>query len=211
MPARFISPQRYIELTGDYATPTQLRMPATMAARWTSLAANPPGYQALERFASELAEADAIMLGDGGNGNVFSTPELAAFVAAFTRLPDLPFKTLTPSDAPIVLRSIEAHDASAKEGSWLYAVNRTSSWRDMDLHLAPAATIVDAYPPGTLVGIPRANRLHLPPFSLFVGRVSTPGATFPLAQNTSQSLSPTRTAAKSALSGLARVTDSSNI
>lgn len=133
---RYISGHRYIEATETVIPPERLGFPTTTRATWASLAANPPGRSALERFAAELAFGDAVMLGDGGNGAVFSAPDLRDFLADFTRLPAQPFEQRTEPGAPVVVRTL----VTGASG-WLYAVNTTNNAASLDLTVEGGGTV----------------------------------------------------------------------
>ena len=115
----FIAFHRYLEATDRIAPPADLGMPSSTPATWASVAAGPPGRYALERYAIELAEADAIMLGDGGNGYVGSRKDVSEFMAEFTRLPSDEFSARMDAVDPVTVRTL-----TNAEGSYFYAVNR---------------------------------------------------------------------------------------
>ncbi|MFX9818448.1 hypothetical protein ABTQ10_20015, partial [Acinetobacter baumannii] len=81
----------YFEVTDAVVRPELIGFPATIKNGWISSAATAPGHLALERYASVLAETDALMLGDGGNMFVFGLTEISEFMKVYTSLPDRPF------------------------------------------------------------------------------------------------------------------------
>jgi len=120
-PGRYISAHRYLEATNDVIPPDRLGFPPGTRATWASLAAHPFGRQALEAYARQLAVADALMLGDGGNGYTFGNAYLPGFLADFTRLPAIPFCEVSPPHAAVTVRT--AVDQGRR---WIYAVNGTA-------------------------------------------------------------------------------------
>ena len=54
-------------------------------------ASNPPERLYLERFATVLGQTDAVMLGDGGNGYVFSSTIMKEFPGAISAIAGDPF------------------------------------------------------------------------------------------------------------------------
>lgn len=113
---------RYLEATDKVVPPALLGFPEGTKATWTSVAANGAGRNALERFALGLAVGDALLLGDGGNGNVYGVPGLRPFLADYTKLPAVNFRTESAPDDAVVVRT------HAQPGAWwLYAVNRSNA------------------------------------------------------------------------------------
>ncbi|MEO8005635.1 MAG: family 10 glycosylhydrolase, partial [Betaproteobacteria bacterium] len=90
-PASFLASAKYLEATDAIAPAASMGFAAATPATWTSAVANPAGRQALERFAVELAQTDAQMLGDGGNAYSLGQPVLREFLAEFRSLPPEPF------------------------------------------------------------------------------------------------------------------------
>jgi len=124
----YLPSHRYLEATDAVVPPDLLGYPKDTKASWLSVAANAPGRNALERFAVGLAEGDALMLGDGGNGYVYSVPGLHDFLTDYTRLPAANFQTETDTDAGVVVRTRKVRGAW-----WLYAVNRKGAVQCVEL------------------------------------------------------------------------------
>jgi hypothetical protein len=116
----FVPTSLYLEAIGDIVVPPQkLGFPAATKAVWMSAASNPPGRQALERFALLLAGTDSLALGDGGNNYTLGPPVVAEFAREFRKLPAVPFEQVPGAVDPVMIRS----HASAAEFMF-YAVNR---------------------------------------------------------------------------------------
>ncbi len=118
-PASFLASAKYLEATDAIAPAASLGFDATTHPTWTSAVANPAGRQVLERYAVELAQTDAQMLGDGGNGYSLGQPVLREFLAEFRSLPSEPFSLRQDARDPVAIR-----ERKTAAGLQLYAVNR---------------------------------------------------------------------------------------
>jgi hypothetical protein len=118
-PASFLASAKYLEATDAIAPAASLGFDATTHPTWTSAVANPPGRLALERFAVELAQTDAQMLGDGGNAYSLGQPVLREFLAEFRSLPAEPFSPRQDARDPVSIR-----ERRTAAGLQFYAVNR---------------------------------------------------------------------------------------
>lgn len=134
---RFLSSAQYLEATEVVVPPEQLGFPADTKKTWMSAVANPAGRHALERYAVELAAADAVTLGDGGNGYVFGPPLVREFMANFRQLPAKPFKDRDDAVDPVTVRSLAERDQF-----YFYAVNRERYPVAVDIVLTDAHSIV---------------------------------------------------------------------
>jgi hypothetical protein len=110
------------------------------------------------------------MLGDGGNGALPGVPGLAAFLAAYTRLPARPFVTRSAPAAPVTVRSL-----ADPGGAWVYAVNTTAApaWVQLTLHGGDTLRAVGSGP--LIRDRDRPATLHVAPFALLALRLA-PGA-----------------------------------
>jgi hypothetical protein len=131
------------------------------------MAANPAGRGALERFAVELADSDAQMLGDGGNAYVFAVPELKEFLGNFTQLPARAFTNFGPAVGPVIIRT-----SRDKEFAWFYVVNRSSTEKQIVVEFDTGGN-VEALADGSAQVIDGHLTIKLSPFALFVGRTGT--------------------------------------
>jgi hypothetical protein len=162
----YISVHNYLEATDRVIPPTQLGFPDGTSANWTSLAANPPGRNALERFAAELARGDALMLGDGGNAYVYAVPGLEKFLASYTQLPSRPFADYAAGSGPIVVRTL------ADEGRlWIYAVNPDATSHELELRFDRPGSI-EILADGTKAAVNDRFELTLPPYGIFAARAA---------------------------------------
>jgi hypothetical protein len=110
----------YLEAIGDLIVPPgKLGFAASTKPAWMSVASNPPGRQALERFALLLAQTDSLVLGDGGNNYTLGPPVVAEFAREFRKLPAVPFEQIAGAVDPITVRT---HASGAE--LVFYAVNR---------------------------------------------------------------------------------------
>lgn len=109
----------YLEAIEAVVPPAQLGFPANTKQTWTSAAANPAGRHAIERFAVQLAQTDAVMLGDGGNGYSLGQPVLREFLQEYRSLPAERFSARADARDPVAVWTL------ARPGDFVfYAVNR---------------------------------------------------------------------------------------
>lgn len=133
----FLSSSQYLEATDVIVPPEALGFPANTKKTWMGAAMNPAGRHALERYAVELAESDALTLGDGGNSYVFAPATLLReFMANFRRLPARRFEDRPEAVDPVAVRSLAAADAY-----YFYAVNRERYPVAVDIALDKAADV----------------------------------------------------------------------
>jgi len=88
----------YIEAVGEIVPSSMLGLPSTVRDPWSSSASNPPERLYLERFATVLGQTDAVMLGDGGNGYVYSSTTMKEFQEQYRLLPAVSFNRLSTPD-----------------------------------------------------------------------------------------------------------------
>lgn len=115
---------QYVESTESVIPPTALGDPRDTRATWASAVVEPPGRYAVARFATQLAQTDAVWLGDGGNGYLLGQPALWDFLSVYRRLPAEAFDTLLDRDDALVVRQL-----TRPEGTWVYAVNASGKAR----------------------------------------------------------------------------------
>lgn len=121
-PGSFLPYAVYFEATEAIVPPERLGFPSTTRKTWMSAVINPSGRNYLERFALQLADSDAVLLGDGGNTYTLGQPELREFLNEYRRLPAEPFRLRSPAEAPVVIRDLP------KANEYLfYVVNRKAS------------------------------------------------------------------------------------
>ncbi len=118
-PGAFLSGAYYIEATDAIAPPQQLGFPAGTRATWMSVAVTPAGRHFLERYAIQLAETDAQVLGDGGNAYSLGQPLLGDWIREYRGLPAVPFLRREDAVDPVAVWTRE--DAG---GLKFYVVNR---------------------------------------------------------------------------------------
>ena len=163
----YIATHRYIEATDQVITPKELGFSPSARATWASVAANRVGRSALERFAAELAEGDALMLGDGGNGYVFSVPGLQEFLADYTPLPARGFRDLLHAKTGVVVRALDESNAS-----WAYAVNRERQPRLVEFALSGRGTLVRLASGAILTTKRDRLTFELPSYGIFSVKLS---------------------------------------
>ena len=101
-----IFPMQYIELSEQRAaTSAQLGLNRQADDPWVSAASEPPGRLQLARYAELVGLFDVYMLGDGGNGYVFSGEGLRDFMLEFRTLPKKPFERSPNAPDTLALRS----------------------------------------------------------------------------------------------------------
>jgi hypothetical protein len=136
-PGQFISTQNYLEATDTIIPPERLGFPTGTKRTWAGIVANPPGRLALERYAIQLAEADALTLGDGGNGYSFGPPVVREFMENYRRLPARPFTSRADAIDPVAVRSLVDGDKY-----YFYAVNRQPYPLSVSLRLSNASRCI---------------------------------------------------------------------
>ncbi len=117
--SNFFFTQAYVEATKVVTPNEQLGYPANAPHGWMSGVANPVGHQINERWALALAEADAQLLGDGGNSNTLGQPLTRRFVQEYRQLPAVPFTPRPEARDPVAV-----WETTVGEERWFYAVNR---------------------------------------------------------------------------------------
>jgi Glycosyl hydrolase-like 10 len=152
--ANFLAGAAYLEITEAVAHPRALGFPENTKLTWTSGAANPAGRHALERFAVALAETDAKLLGDGGNGYSLGRPLVREFLAEYLRLPAEPFKPRADARDPVAV-----WESNTTEAFYFYAVNRERYPVVLDMEF-PAGTTLTRIAGNEPVALPN-NLLHL--------------------------------------------------
>lgn len=165
-PGRFVLGMKYLEATEFVVPPQRLGLPAGTKPTWMSAQANPAGRHALERYAVALAETDALMLGDGGNGYTFGPPVVQQFIAEYLQLPSLPFAARHDALDPVTVRTL-----GTEQGLMFYAVNRERFpvTTTMTLNKTGKALRLSVGTPMPAIG--RALTLELKPYELIVGRL----------------------------------------
>ncbi|MGE5526761.1 MAG: family 10 glycosylhydrolase [Rhodospirillaceae bacterium] len=135
-PARFLPTASYFEGTEAIVPADKLGFPANTRKTWMSAVVNPAGRSYLERFALLLAEADAVMLGDGGNAYTLGQPELREFLAEYRRLPAVPFRRRDDAKDPVAV-----WEGQQGGNYYFYAVNRTSRPVTLSLSFSGSGTL----------------------------------------------------------------------
>jgi Glycosyl hydrolase-like 10 len=133
---RFLTGANYIEITEAIAPPESLGFPKDTKLTWTSATANPAGRHHLERFALELAETDATLLGDGGNAYSLGQPALRDFLAEYLRLPAEPFSPRQDARDPVAV-----WERSTPDSLMFYAVNRERFPVSVEVDLSAGAKV----------------------------------------------------------------------
>lgn len=122
--AAFLGSANYVEQTELVLPPQALGLPPDTKHGWTSSPAFPAGRHLLERFAVQLAETDAVWLGDGGNGYALAQPRLRDWLAEYETLPSEAFAAVPSATDPVAVRMLRPPASRSAEGIWFYAVNR---------------------------------------------------------------------------------------
>lgn len=157
----FLTTQNYLEATDAIIPPDRLGFPSNTKRTWAGIVANPSGRLALERYAIQLAETDAVTLGDGGNGYSFGPPIVREFMANFRRLPARRFDDHPTAVDPVTVRGL------ADRGSYyFYAVNRERYPVSVDLRLAKSATVTRLADDKAVTMEGGRLRLNLRPYEL---------------------------------------------
>lgn len=116
---KFLPYTRYFEAGEVVVPPEQLGFDAATKKTGMSVSVNPAGRHLLERYAVALAETDASLLGDGGNGYTLGQPVLREFLQEYRRLPAAQFIPRADARDPVAVWEL------ARTVDYLfYAVNR---------------------------------------------------------------------------------------
>jgi Glycosyl hydrolase-like 10 len=127
---KFLSYARYFEATEAVVPPGDLGFDASTKKTWTSAVVNPSGRHFLERYAVELAETDATILGDGGNGYTLGQPLLREFLGDYRLLPAEHFTPRQDASDPVAVWEL------ARNSDYLfYAVNRERYTVDLSIKI----------------------------------------------------------------------------
>jgi hypothetical protein len=160
---RFLTYAHYVEATEAVAPPARLGFPASTKQTWTSAAVVPAGRHALERYAAQLAETDARMLGDGGNGYAIPEPTVREWLGEYRLLPAVPFESRPEAADPVAIRTARVGDRL-----WIYAVNRDRHPAEATLSLVGARRVIRPAT-GAEVAAPSGQvTLVLEPYALVV-------------------------------------------
>ncbi len=127
----FLATAEYVETTEVVAPPDKLGFPPGTRAIWNSAAVNPSGRHVLERYALELAETDAQIVGEGGNGYSLPQPVLRDFLAEYRKLPAERFTARADARDPVAVWEL-----SGDSRFFFYAVNRERYPVDVQIRLA---------------------------------------------------------------------------
>lgn len=165
----FLSGGQYIEATDAIVPPAALGFAAHTKSTWTSAAAIPAGAHNLERFAVQLAETDAKLLGDGGNMYTLPEPALRSFLAEYRLIPARAFARAPGAQDPVAVWQ-------ALTGSTLhfYAVNRERYPVSVTLALT-AASVRRLTETRTAPAMGGQMTLQLPPYGIAAYRAERSG------------------------------------
>jgi hypothetical protein len=166
-PGSFLTGAAYLEITEAVAPPRSLGFPANTKLTWTSATANPAGRHHLERFAVELAETDAKLMGDGGNAYSLGQPVLREFLSEYLRLPAEPFSPRADARDPVAVWERVTPDASL-----FYAVNRERYPVTVELTLSAGASAVRLARTEKATLVEGRLRIDLQPYQLLAYSVS---------------------------------------
>lgn len=166
--ARFLPTASYFEATEAIVPAEKLGFSPNTKKTWMSAVVNPAGRSYLERYAVLLADADAGMLGDGGNAYTLGQPELREFLAEYRRLPAVPFRRRDDARDPAAVWEIE-HDGVY----YFYVVNRTARPATIRLSFTGAGAL-RRVSGGSSVPLAGATlELQIAPFQLLAYRTSS--------------------------------------
>lgn len=130
--ASTIFPMQYVEITGGVATSQQLGWAPRRTEPWVSASSEPPGRLRLARYAELVGLFDVYMLGDGGNGYVFSGEGLKEFMVEFRALPRRPFERIIKAPSTVILR---------RNDKDFYAVSLSSNPQAIRISLKGASSV----------------------------------------------------------------------
>lgn len=159
----FLTSAAYIESNENVLQPHVLGFTGNVKWTWTSAAVQPAGRHSLERYALAMAEADANMLGDGGNGYSLGQPVLQEFLREYHRLPVDAFMPRPDARDPVAVWTL-----SKKDEYWFYAVNRERFPVTVAIQLDGATEVSRASQNKALTLQDGALRIELQPYELQV-------------------------------------------
>ncbi len=164
----FLTGANYIEATEAIVPPAQLGFPAITKLTWMSATANPAGRHQLERFAVQLAETDATMLGDGGNAYSLGQPVLREFLAEYLRLPPEPFSLRRDASDPVAV-----WERATERSFMFYAVNRERYPVTVQISLSAGAKPVRLVDGSPVTVKDNRLRIDLEPYQLIAFRAAS--------------------------------------
>jgi hypothetical protein len=162
---KFLAYARYFEASPGTFPAEPLGFDANTKATWISAAVNPAGRHMLERYAVELAETDASLLGDGGNNYTLGQPVLGEFMREYRALPATPFVRREDARDPVAVWQL-----STTSGLLFYAVNRERYAVDLRVKFSGNGTVSRL---STGAGVLLKNGVidvHLAPYELMAFR-----------------------------------------
>ncbi len=133
----FLSSASYVEATEVVVPPERIGFPLSTKRTWISAAIVPAGAHFLERYAVPLAETDAWMLGDGGNGYSLGQPILRDWLREYRSLPAKRFQPRADGRDPVAVWTLDQDS-----GLLLYAVNRERYAMKIAIQFSGAADVV---------------------------------------------------------------------
>ncbi|HEY3377271.1 MAG TPA: hypothetical protein VGL77_07220 [Armatimonadota bacterium] len=160
-PSNYLFGSGYFEAIESVAIPEDMGYPANTKRNWMSGVVNPSGRSGIERYSLALAEGDALLLGDGGNGYTVGQPILREFTREYRSLPEARFSARQDARDPVAVWEL------ARQNDFLfYAVNRERYAITITLQLS-GATAVKRLASGDNVPAPRGSlAITLQPFEL---------------------------------------------
>ncbi len=132
----FLTSANYVEATDAVVPPERIGFPPNTKRTWASAALVPSGAHILERFAVQLAQTDALMLGDGGNGYSFGQPILWDWLREYKALPAKHFRAREDATDPVAVWTLDEGG-----GLFFYAVNREPYPVGVTFDLTGAGTV----------------------------------------------------------------------
>lgn len=115
--------------------PADMGLAGVKPGGWVALV-NPAGRHYLERYALSVAEGDASMILDGGEGYLGGQPLLREFLAEYRQLPVARFMPRPDATDPVSVWQL-----NDRKRFWFYAVNRERYPIRVAIHLSGAGVV----------------------------------------------------------------------
>lgn len=151
----------YMEDGGTAVPPSDLGLPVNTGHPWISAQMHAAGRQDLERYAYAVAESDAKLLANGGNGYYLDFPHVREFMAEFRSLPADDFTPVPGADDPIAARFLQRDNDML-----FYLVNREPYAIKVDVDFVKPMSVFRITDDSLVTGPRRRLTLTLEPFAL---------------------------------------------
>lgn len=146
--------------------PGDMGLPDSRPQGWVGVV-NPAGRQFLERYALSLAEGDASLILDGGEGYLSGQPLLREFMQEYRQLPSARFHPRPDATDPAAVWEL-----SNGASFWFYAVNRERYPVTLTMRLTGKGVITRPATGSTIGATAQTFTVTLEPFQIIVWKAA---------------------------------------